>query len=307
MRGSWLASTGGSWPAVDRRLNRVLFSLILATVDRTEEVDRFLTSLEAQTHRDFELIVVDQNPEGMLEPLLEPHRNNFPIIHLKRPDNRGVSKARNAGLQRAQGEVVTFPDDDCWYPSGLLELVDNFLDEHPDVDGVSGQMGEAPDQMGQETRRSGGSGHFLSSSLEVAHVPGPWSLFLRRPVTEKVGGFDETLGPGAGTPWGSGEDTDYYLRVSKAGFNLFYHPDMVVYHPVATQYYADGSDLGRSYRYGAGRTRVWKRHRLPLWYFIYEVARSFAGVILSLMQARGNKAYWHWGAFRGKLRGWFSG
>lgn len=238
--------------------------------------------------------------------MLERHRNNFPIIHLNRPDDRGVSKARNTGLQHVKGDVVTFPDDDCWYPSGLLELVDSFLSNRPDVDSVSGQMGQEPVRLGQGNHQSRGRGHFLSNSLKVAQVPGPWSLFLRRPVTEKVGDFDETLGPGAGTPWGAGEDTDYYLRVVQVGFNLFYNPDIVVYHPAATQYYADRTDLDRSYRYGAGRTRVWKRHRLPLWYFIYEVARSFGGVVLSLMQARRNKAYWHWGAFRGKLRGWFS-
>ena len=82
------------------------FSLVLATVDRTDEVERFLISLEKQTHKDFELIVVDQNPEGTFAPLLEPHKVNFPIVHLARPDDRGVSKSRNAGIQRATGEVL---------------------------------------------------------------------------------------------------------------------------------------------------------------------------------------------------------
>jgi glycosyltransferase involved in cell wall biosynthesis len=281
-------------------------SLILATIDRVKEVKCFLTSLDAQTYRDFELIIVDQNPDTRLDPLVEPYLNRFSILHLHTPHKPGASRARNLGLQHVKGDVVTFPDDDCWYPLGLLELVDGFLKGHPEVDGVSGHTGPEPARLGQETHRSSGRGHFLRSSRKVAQVPGPWSLFLRRRVALTVGNYDETLGPGAGTPWGAGEDTDYYLRVFQAGFNLYSNPDIVVCHSVATKYYADRIDLGRSYRYGAGRTRVWKRHHLPLWYFIYEVARSCGGVVLSLMQARVYKAYWHWGAFRGKLRGWFS-
>ena len=285
----------------------MLFSLILATVDRTEEVGRFLASLDAQSYRDFELIVVDQNPNGMLRPLLEPYLDKFPILHLSQPNKRGVSRARNIGLKHVKGDVVTFPDDDCWYPSSLLGLVDSFLKDNSEIDSLSGSMGSEPIKVRQKTHQSGsGRGHFLRTRLTVAQVPGPWSLFLRRNVAEAVGNYDETLGPGAGTPWGAGEDTDYYLRVFKAGYNLFSNPDIVVCHPTPTKYYVEQSDMGRSYRYGAGRTRVWKRHRLPLWYFIYELCRSIGGVVVSLLQARRFKAYWHWGAFRGKLRGWFS-
>lgn len=282
------------------------FSLVLATVDRIDEVARFLGSLEKQTHRDFELIVVDQNPEGTLAPILDVHKDNFPIVHMARPDDRGVSKSRNAGIQRATGELLTFPDDDCWYPPELLETVANFMKNRPDVDTVSGRMAHGHTEPKVESGKRAEDGYFLASRLKVAQVPGPWGLFLRGPRAQKAGIFDETLGPGAGTPWGSGEDTDYYLQVYEAGFNFFYNPAVIVYHPIVTQYYADGSDLQRSYRYGAGRTRVWKRHGLPFWYFAYEVSRSGAGFVLSLLQGRVPKAIWHWGAFRGKIRGWYS-
>lgn len=282
-----------------------VFSLILATVDRSKELDQFLTSLEAQTALDFELIVVDQNPKGTLDELLVPYKASFPIKHISQPE-RGVSKARNVGLKAAAGDVISFSDDDCGYPPWLLDLADRYLREHPETDSVSGQMAHGAPPKDGASAVNAGSGRYLESPLEVAQVPGPWGLFLRRSVTDKIGGFDETLGPGAGTPWGAGEDTDYYLRVVEAGFNLYYNPGIIVYHPRPTQYYANKTDLGRSYRYGAGRTRVWKKHGLPLWYFGYEVARSGAGVALSLLSGRTAKAQWHWSAFWGKLRGWFS-
>jgi len=279
------------------------FSLVLATVDRIDEVERFLCSLDAQTHKDFELIVVDQNPEGTLAPLLEPHKSNFHIIHLARPDDRGVSKSRNAGIKQATGDLLTFPDDDCWYPDQLLEIVDCFMKDNPGVDTVSGRMAHHEEQS---DKRSSEEGYFLNSPLRVAQVPGPWSLFLRGAEVRKTGIFDETLGPGAGTPWGSGEDTDYYLQIYEAGLNFFYDPNIVIYHPTSAQYFTDSLDLNRSYRYGSGRTRVWRRHHLPLWYFVYEVARSGAGTVLSLLLGRRAKAIWHLGALRGKVHGWFS-
>src|SRR5271168_3016732 len=96
------------------------FSLIVATIGRTEEFGFLLQSLAEQTFRDFELIVVDQNSDDRLIPFLE-HWNgtvaglaNTPgslsaIIHLRCAP--GVSRARNLGLQYCTGEILAFPDD----------------------------------------------------------------------------------------------------------------------------------------------------------------------------------------------------
>ena len=52
----------------------IKFSLILATVDRVTELERFLDSLDRQTFRDFELFVVDQNTDDRLVPILASYR-----------------------------------------------------------------------------------------------------------------------------------------------------------------------------------------------------------------------------------------
>src|SRR5262245_42844217 len=113
------------------------YSILLATVDREKEVANFLPSLAAQTWRDFELIVVDQNPDDRLASLLDPYRNQFPIRRIR--CGRGHSRAFNAGLECATGDVVAFPDDDCWYDPDLLERVAKLFEAHPDWDGVTGR------------------------------------------------------------------------------------------------------------------------------------------------------------------------
>src|SRR5271166_3162469 len=106
-----------------------MVSLIVATVNRVAELDRLLTSLDRQTYKEFEVIVVDQNPNDRLVPLLAKHPR-LSIKHLR--CERGLSRARNAGLQVAKGEIVAIPDDDCWYPDRLLESVTAWFASHPE-------------------------------------------------------------------------------------------------------------------------------------------------------------------------------
>src|SRR5271167_276402 len=80
------------------------FSLILATVGRTSELRPFLEHLQEQSHKNFELIVVDQNADGRLLPLIEPCKSRFPVIHCR--SAIGLSRARNVGLTLVSGDII---------------------------------------------------------------------------------------------------------------------------------------------------------------------------------------------------------
>ena|SRR5208337_53067 len=101
-----------------------MISLVVATVDRVAELERLFVSLDAQSYRDFEVIVVDQNPDDRLLPVLQQH-TDLAILHLR--SGRGLSHARNVGLLAAQGDILAVPDDDCWYPEQLLHCVSTWL------------------------------------------------------------------------------------------------------------------------------------------------------------------------------------
>jgi glycosyltransferase involved in cell wall biosynthesis len=275
----------------------VRFSLVLATVGRVTDVERFMAALAAQTCPDLELIVVDQNEDNRLEPVLACYQHCLTIKWLR--SRRGLSRARNVGIKYASGEVIGFPDDDCWYPRGLLSTVESLLEAHPAWDGVTGR---SEDGQGSAT-----AGRFDSKSgaVDLVNVWGrgiSYSIFLRRAVVERIGEFDETLGVGAGTPYGSGEETDYLIRAVKAGFSLQYSPQLVVYHPDPTRVY----DIrvrrrGRSYAQGTGR--VLAKHSYPLWFRVRCVFRPLAGTVLSLTTLRFGKAAYHWQVCVGRLAG----
>ena len=88
------------------------FDLVVATVDREREMDRLLTSLDAQSHRGFRVVLVDQNRDDRLERVVAAHPA-LEVVHVR--SERGLSRARNAALEHVTADVVAFPDDDCVY------------------------------------------------------------------------------------------------------------------------------------------------------------------------------------------------
>ena len=104
------------------------FSLIVCTLGRYEELDQLFESLRKQTYSDFEVILVDQNDKDYLNEIINEYSNEFDIRHIF--SEKGLSRARNIGLKYVSGQIVAFPDDDCWYPIDLLERVNNFFQDN---------------------------------------------------------------------------------------------------------------------------------------------------------------------------------
>ncbi len=273
------------------------FSLVMATVGRTEETRKFLTSLRNQSYRDFDLIVVDQNSDERLAPILASYEDEFPILHL-RPGVRGAARARNTGIEHAEGDLIAFPDDDCSYPPDLLSRVARFFSEHPDEDGLNGR---STDDRGETNM-----GRFATEpgAINRMNVWGrgiEYAIFLRR---ERVRGvwFDEKLGPGADTPWGAGEATDYLLQLLDRGVSLHYDPSITVVHPSAVPPYTDES-IHKARSYGRGMGYVLKKHKTPPRLKARWLYRPLGGSILSLAVLRHSKARFHWNIFIGRLQG----
>src|SRR5262249_9641648 len=138
----------------------------------------------------------------------------------------GHSRAFNTGLRHVTGDLVAFPDDDCWYDPDLLERVALGLERNPGWSGITGR------EIVEPGFTSGGRWDSELGPVARANI---WrraitfSIFLRAEVAREFM-FDETLGVGAGTPWGAGEETDYLLRMIEAGHVVHYDPSIAVWH-----------------------------------------------------------------------------
>lgn len=273
------------------------FSLILATIGREAEVRQFLGSLASQTYRNFELIVVDQNEDDRVRKLVDLFSNQFPIIYLN--STPGLSHARNCGLERVTGDIVAFPDDDCWYEDDLLDTVVKLFDE----DSVDIWSGQSCDASGHHSQRRWPARRQLANKINVWGLAISYTVFMRSACARNVGAFDERLGVGARTIWQSGEETDYLIRAMVRGFRLKYDPCIKVFHPQKTLVF-DDKTIDRAKAYGAGLGRVLKKHRYPNWFVGYMLLRPCGGIIVSLITLRIRKAYYHYCVLRGRYRGW---
>jgi hypothetical protein len=129
-----------------------------------------------------------------------------------------------------------------------------------------------------------------------------FSFFLRRSVVETVGDFAEELGLGAGTRWGSGEESDYLLRALDAGFTIQYEPSLFVYHE--SPRLAGGSAERRAaYVRGLGHGEVLRRHRYPLWFAAFRVLQLVVGAALLLVRGRLAESRYYLAMARGRLVG----
>ena len=239
------------------------FTLVLATVDRDRDIAVLAGSLLAQTCRDFELVVVDQNEDERVAPHLEPLvAAGFRVNRIRCP-RRGLSYARNRGLELARGAIVGFPDDDCWYEPDVLQRVLERLGGGGELDGVSVRWIELERYLG----RTGTTTPLVLD--EMRRFRGPVvtsiSLFIRREQVERIGRFDDRLGVGCW--YGASEETDLVLRLLESGARMRYLDDVVVHHAFPprslTEFSLGLCDVQRRRERGIGA--LYAKHRLSPW------------------------------------------
>ncbi|MBA3374369.1 MAG: glycosyltransferase family 2 protein [Actinobacteria bacterium] len=264
------------------------FDLVVATVARVQELERFLTALEFQTQHRVRLILVDQNPDDRLVDVVEA--TSLDVLHLR--SQPGLSRARNAGLAHVTADVVAFPDDDCAYQQDLLAHVGRILARDPGLDGVTGRSVDRGGRSATSWKRDAA----LLTDRNLWNRAISYTIFLRRQVVERVGMFDERLGLGSPEPWSSGEEIDYLIRAVRSGARIRYDPSLTVRH--------DGTDHDTAFRDGASIGYLLRKHRYSKRMLARMLVRPAGGVIVSLAHRDGARARSHAATLRGRLRGY---
>jgi glycosyltransferase involved in cell wall biosynthesis len=204
------------------------FSLIVATRDRTKELEKFLLSACDQVFRNFEIIIIDQsnliNQELNSKVVASVKGAGLNIRH-KLCEGKGLSRARNIGLELAQGRILAFPDDDCWYSSHVLKNVHEAF-KGGQFSFLSGQYSEP----GIENRSFPPKSLPLNSLLR-AGIPASVTLFVFAAAIETLKfRFDENIGAGTSMP--IGEETDLVYSLIENDFKGYYDNSLVIFHPL---------------------------------------------------------------------------
>jgi len=182
-------------------------SVVIPTYNRADKVRKTVESVLAQSFTDLEIIVVDDGSSDETRETLE-HAFGDRIRYYFQ-SNRGVSTARNKGIEEARGEWIAFLDsDDLWVKEKLEYQLDALARFSPQCDAcyTDVRLLNHPEtrtlfQMAGPGRRHEGTMGVNRDVLEVLINPGGGgmlvcisSLIARADAVRKAGGFDPNLG-----------------------------------------------------------------------------------------------------------------
>lgn len=105
-------------------MNNIKVSVIIPAYNASQYIKACLDSILASTMKDIEIIVVDDGSKDDTPEILDTYTKEKGIVTIHQA-NGGPSKARNAGLEHAQGEYVGFVDADDWVENTMFEIMYN--------------------------------------------------------------------------------------------------------------------------------------------------------------------------------------
>ncbi len=234
---------------------RPTVSVITPVYNAAAALPRLMASLRAQEYprERVEIILVDNDStDGSGEVI-----KSFPdVVVLRQTAYRGPGATRNAGIERAQGDVLAFIDADCWaHPAWLRTGVEKLVGEG--LDRVAGHVEFVLSPYPNLYETYDAAINFRQTDFMEGGWCGTGNLFTRQGLFDELGLFDPVLI--------SCEDTEFGMRASRAGKTLGFAPGAIVYHQARTSL---GALVKKWIRTEYGAAQVWKRHgllELHLW------------------------------------------
>jgi glycosyltransferase involved in cell wall biosynthesis len=190
-----------------------LVSCIVPVYNGERFVGECVESILRQSYGPIEVIVVDDGSHDGTLGTLRPFGDRVRIFQ---QENQGPSVARNRGVEESRGEYVAFLDaDDLWVEDKIESQMDRFR-ARPELDLCSGHIKSfwIPELDHERIRVEDHPYHQERALLS------PCTVLVKRRVFELLGGFDPELR--------NGEDTDWFMRMMKAGVEYETLPRLLV-------------------------------------------------------------------------------
>ena len=195
------------------------------------------------------LIVNNGSTDATAAVLLAWQKSTSVRCRVLLAEQRGLSHARNCGLEHATGKIIAFTDDDCTVARDYLTQVERAYatDAGPALRGGRVELGDPRDlpftiktDLAPQRFTGGHPGGFIHGC----------NLTMSRSALELVGRFDTRLG--AGQPIGAAEDSDFVYRAHRSGVMVLYDPSIVVFHHHGRRDFAEVKLLQDVYNLGNG-------------------------------------------------------
>lgn len=230
----------------------ISLSFIIAIYNRSSELFELLTSMVAQTDRDFEIIIVDDGSQVDLQHTV----SLFDTLNISfyRKENSGPGLSRNYGARRAKLDWLVFVDSDVILETDYVANVKrNILSIPCDAFGGADKAHKGFNVMQKAISYAMTSifttGGIRGSATAVSRFqPRSFNMGVKREVFEKVGGFSEMR---------VGEDPDLSMTLWEKGFSTAFFGDIAVYHKRRLDF---GKFSRQVYQFGCARPILNQRH-----------------------------------------------
>lgn len=194
-----------------------LVSVVITTYNHSRFIETAIRSVLAQEYKTIETIVVDDGSNDNTASLV----SSFPGIKYIYQENKGLSAARNTGLDKATGEYICFLDADDWLLHDALFINEKFLSADPKLAFVAGAHKFYHDNTGGFSPVVKEPGENLYHALLNGNFIGMHAAVLYRTEIIRNFRYDENLS--------NCEDYDLYLRIARVYPIQFHKTIIAVY------------------------------------------------------------------------------
>lgn len=229
------------------------YSLIIPVYNRPDEVDELLASLEVQTQKDFEVVVVEDGSTIPCLNVVNEHASRLALRYYQK-ENSGPGQSRNYGAERSQGEYLIVLDSDCVLPPGYLQAVDDELTRKPcDAFGGPDSAHESFTPV-QKAINYSMTSFFTTGGIRGGKkkldkfYPRSFNMGIKAELYQRLGGFSAMR---------FGEDIDFSIRIFKSGASCRLFPEAWVWHKRRTDMKKFFKQVHNS---GIARINLMKRH-----------------------------------------------
>lgn len=252
------------------------YSVIVPVFNRPNEVDELLTSLQNQTFKDFEVLIVEDGSSIDCKEVIDRQNSILDVKYFFKK-NSGQGFSRNYGFERASGQWLVVFDSDCLIPSDYFEQVEKYLKSNS-IDAFGG-----PDKSHESFTSVQKAISYSMTSLFTTggirgnkkHIgpfhPRSFNMGIRKEVYERTKGY---LLPR------KGEDIEFSIRIIQNGFKTALIEDAFVYHKRRTTFRQFFKQL---HFFGTARVNIFRYFRPELKLIHFFPSIFILGLLLGLV------------------------
>lgn len=214
--------------------NSSLVSIIIVNWNAIKYLESCITSLEGQNYKNFEIIMVDNDSSDGSVEYVEKNFSKVRII--KNKLNVGFAEGNNIGIKNSTGDIIALFNPDAKAERNWLSTMVSLLQSSEKIAAVSGKMYYMGDQYGKDAvfctwpkidqySAIAYNFHDHEPTSKVDYLTGG-AMVVKKSVIDRIGLLD-------GDYFMYFEETDWCARMIRAGYDLIYTPDAIVWHHVS--------------------------------------------------------------------------